>query len=153
MSDREPDHNPFAAPGAELERAAPRGGRVGWKLYLWAMVALLALIYALLGVAWMQPLDALDAVITGASLAGLFGFAYRRSIAIPGFWRAWLPIQVLWDLALTLVLTPAGLAYRFSDSEASSTPSLGDLSGLLLILPLYAALYLYGHRSPELWPA
>jgi len=150
MSHPEPDHNPFAAPGAELEMAGPRRRRIGWKIYLFAMLGLLVPFYASMGVAWMQPMDIIDVCATSLGLVGLFGFAYRRRIGNRSFWRAWLPAQVLWDLALILILAPAGLANQFPDAEVSTTV-LEDLVGLLVLVPLYAALYLYGHRSSEVW--
>ncbi len=152
MSHSGSDHNPFAAPGAELGVARPRGRRIGWKIYLWVMVALLAALYASLGIAWMQPMDVIDFCAAGLGLVGLFGFAYRRRIGNRSLWRAWLPFQVLWDFAVVVILTPAGLASQLPGSEApSSAVSLENLVGLLVLVPLYAALYLYGHRSPKVW--
>ena len=150
MSDQNSQWHPYEPPSASLE-AAPKPVRsVGWKIYLWAIVSLIVLAYASFGPAWMQPLDYIDFAISTVGLVGLFGYAYSRQIFSEEFWRIWLPIEVIWDLTYILVVTRMGLGNQIDDAP---TNTLEDLLWMLIVLPLYVALFRYGHRSAALWRA
>jgi hypothetical protein len=144
---REPAENPYAPPDSVRNAGSP-SRRIAWKLYLWAMLALLLLTFAIFGVRWIQILDLLDLAVFGVGMLGLFAFCYRRRIGTRRFWKVWLPSEVLWDLAILFVFEPLGLAYAIPGEPSSITDSLIGLGGAL---PLYVGLYLYGHRSPEVW--
>jgi len=149
VSELERDRNPYESPRAELaDPTSQPPRRIGWKVYLWVMVLLLATV-PILGVQWIQPLDLVDLGISIAGTAGLFGYAYRRHIGSRSFWRAWLPIEVVWDLAIVLFLAPIGMAQQYPNAEPSTF--LEDAIGILVLTPLYLALYFYAFRSPELW--
>lgn len=80
-------------------------------------------------------------------LAGLFGFVYSQRLAAPRLWQAVFVLSVaygLWDLFTMTTeteLAEQGEGFLFS-----------MVAGLLLLqLPLFAALFLYGFRCKELW--
>ncbi len=145
--------NPYAPPTAPLGEPGPSRRSVWWKVYLWALVGLSLLGYAVLGIQWMQPADVIDLVLAFVSLVGLFGYAYSRRIRGPGFWRLWLPLQVAWSLAFALLLVPLGAAEQIpvEGGEVPGSDGWDRAIGLALALPLYVALFLYAYRSPELW--
>jgi hypothetical protein len=152
VSDFERDRNPWTPPTAELgDPGESRSRRLGWKAYFFVMALLFPASYLLTGVGWMQPVDVVDLAVTTTALVGLFGFAYRRRIAERRFWVVWLPLEIVWDLALVFLFMPAGLAYQIPDETQSSSTRWEELSGLVFLIPLYVALYLYANRSPELW--
>ena len=146
----EQGRNPYTPPGADLaDLELTPGRRIGWKVYLWLMVTLSAIALALFGQS-MQTADLAALAVTAVALVGLFGLAYRRRIGSRFFWRLWLPCEVVWDLAVVLVLTPAGLANQF---PGTPTSAVEEVAGLAILLPLYVGLYRYAYRSRELWSA
>jgi len=152
MSDNERERNPWAPPTAALaEPGESVSRRLGWKAYFWGMLLLFVLTYLMLGVGWMQALDVIDSMVTTIALVGMFGFAYRRRIAERRFWKLWLPAEIVWDLSVAFLLIPAGLLYQFPGEVQSDVSGWEDIAGLLILIPLYAALYRYGNRSPEIW--
>lgn len=81
------------------------------------------------------------------SLVGVFGFAFSRTILNRRLWQIWLPGVVIWDSA---VLTEE---YLHEPMAVDSWFILAYvLVGVILVLPEYVALYLYGYRSNLLWP-
>jgi hypothetical protein len=107
--------------------------------------------YLAMGFAWMQPLDLLDLGITLVGAVGLFGYAYSRCIGGPALWKAWFPVQLLWDLSYSFLLVPSGVAGQIPLPEGETISAVDSALGLLVASPLYAALYLYGYRSSTLW--
>ena len=140
--------DPYRPPAAAVRDPAP-GRRIAWKVYFFLIAASYPLLWLLSGVRWMQPLDAVDLAATSVGLSGLFAYAFRLRLASPGFWKAWLPVQIGWDLLATLWLAPLGLAFRFEEPDPTSALDLA--LGILFLLPLYVALFRYARRSPEIW--
>ncbi len=72
-------------------------------------------------------------VVEVVAVVGLFGFAYRRRVATPRFWRG-----------LTVLYVAVGLALR----AVSLVPELlGVLEALIELgvrVPMYVGLWLYG---------
>ncbi len=143
------DESPYTPPSSGVTGQVPVGRRLGWKTYLWLLVAASALVFPVLGFGWMQLLDWMDLALTAVGMIGLFGFAYRRPVGSGAFWRRWLPFQLLWDAAIVLFIIPAGLAYQIPGEEPSS--AVENIVSFALLIPLYIALYRYGYRSPEIW--
>ena len=141
--------NPYRTPGSAASPQAP-GRRLLWKLYSWLIALAYALVFLAEGVRWMQALDVVDTGATAVGLAGLFAYAYRRRLASTAFWKGWLPLQVGWDLLVLLQLEPLGLMYQFAETDPSSAVA-DTIIGILLLLPLYFALFRYAFRSPEIW--
>jgi hypothetical protein len=141
--------NPYLPPASPLEeRQVSR--RLWWKAYLWIMVALVCVALAMMMLLGdPQFLDLVDFVAMGFSCLGTFGYCYRRPLLSNAFWRWWAPLVFVWDGAIQFLLEPAGMIYRFPEIEPATS---GEAAlGLLVALPIYAALYLYGYRSGSLW--
>ena len=95
----------------------------------------------------LDMIKLLDFPISLVSLAGLFGYAYQQSIGERLFWKAWLPVVFVWDVA-TNFLWNGLFGFRGLDS----------LEMVVIIAVFYAifvaeyiALFLYGFRSEAIW--
>ncbi len=122
--------------------------KFGWKLYLWVMSGLLVAV-VFYEVFESEPSEFVDILAYGTwtfSLLGVFGFAYDRVVLREIVWRCWLPAIVFWDAWLI----GSGL---FSEANGLDiTLAIGVYLVLLVIaLPEYLALYLYGFRSKQIW--
>jgi len=119
---------------------------VAWKIYFFVYSALVILSY---GAGWGErwiAYDYLDIPVQIVLLAGLYGYAFKKQIGNAGFWRKWLPLVVVWDLA--------GLLIRYDSSQDNERAVLMGVViylAYLIIIPAYCALYFYGHKSEKLW--
>jgi hypothetical protein len=122
--------------------------RLGWKVYFGFIMALLG------AVIWSdfvhgKPLgvvDVIDYLAASFSLVALYGFAFSKAILQKHVWRLVLPAVICWDLYLI------GKDYIQNDGSLDVWFS-ALLTGVMLLLlaPLYVAIYLYGYRSEALW--
>ena len=119
---------------------------MAWKIYFFVYSALVILSY---GAGWRErwiAYDYLDIPVQIVLLAGLYGYAFKKQIGNAGFWRKWLPLVVVWDLA--------GLLIRYDSSQDNERAVLMGVViylAYLIIIPAYCALYFYGHKSEALW--
>ena len=157
MSQPGRDPNPYTPPSAELGggRVEDDGSRrIGWKIFAFALLGLSVASLFLYEPGWLQSADVLDLALSCVSLAGVFGYAFRRAFGARGFWAVWLPFQIVWDALFNFLLTPAGLA-----GSVPGEDPMGTLETVfvylfvytLICVPLYIALYRYAHRSSGLW--
>ena len=120
---------------------------MGWKIYFWCLSILLLFTYGSIFSDSPSAVDFLDAPFSGIALSGLFAFAYGKRFVNRHFWRVWLIVIVCWDLIYNLVFTHyLGIAHPELTGSVAET-----LMGLVLLMPEYIALYLYGYRSDNLW--
>ena len=118
-----------------------------WKIYFWLLA--LALL-ALNGVAVKRGFnirDALDVPIALIALTGVFGFVYQRSFFTSIFWKAWLPVIILWDIFANFFWGGIGEMQDFTWQETVAVIAVFYIA----FLPGYVALYLYGFRSQKIW--
>ena len=142
--------NPYAAPKGEADESSASGPPGwGWKAYLAIFLWLIVGTYTLIGFEWMQSADEIDLAASLISLAGLAGYIFQRALGNEKFWRAWLPISVLWYVVYEFILSSLGLAAVFPDTEP-----LGAVEHVLTIafvFPIYLGLYRYAYLSENLW--
>lgn len=110
------------------------------RLWLWvvAPLALYTFHSEFAAGAAPEPIDTAGYVFTLLSWFGVFGYAYGKAIFTRGFWQAYLPCSVLWDIFT---------GYR----EFATVTAVGDGVALLvigvvialLLVPQYIGLYLY----------
>jgi hypothetical protein len=120
----------------------------GWRVYFWlvGLFLVIALVAEIVEPADDPFVDTVDYLTSGFSLAGLFGYAYSRRILSQTIWRIWLPIAVVWDLALLVrQVTKGNLASDLVTFFAIA------LLWAIVAVPVYVAIYRYGYRSPDLW--
>lgn len=123
--------------------------KVLWRLYF-AIIALslIALIsfYAFFEIEEPGVVDIVDIIFMFITLLGLYGFIYKHKILIKELWRLWLPFIVLWDIYLS--------AHGYIEEPIDISPSniiWAAFAYVLLFVPGYVGLYIYGYRSAALW--
>jgi hypothetical protein len=127
---------------------------MGWRIYLiliiiivlWDSVALYT--DSLL----ITVNDYLNIVASLVSITGLFGYAFKKRIFRQDFWVYWFLVLVFWDLI-----------YNLSLSYIINTPEYLDglhnlyffwvtiLLPIIIRIPLYISIFLYGYRSKLIW--
>lgn len=122
--------------------------RFWWQTYFWSigLLAAGAIVYDVYAQPRVQAFDVVDYATWIISLAGVFGFAYSKTILHKRVWQVWLPLAVGWDL-VTLARQ-----YSSAGTDPVSLVFVLVIVGLLFV-PEYVALYLYGYRSDSLWSA
>jgi hypothetical protein len=120
---------------------------VFWKIYFWFLLVIVGALFGGSLVLGLDMIRILDFPISLTSLAGLFGYAYQKGIGVSLFWKAWLPVVVLWDLST-----------NFLWNGLMGFHGLDRLEVIAVIAVFYAifageylALYLYGFRSQKIW--
>jgi hypothetical protein len=88
-----------------------------------------------------------DYIFTLLAWCGVFGYAYDRTLFSRRFWQVYLPFIVCWDIF--------GV-YRYITASGDSADVLfavgyGALI-ILIVVPEYIGLYLYGFRERPRWP-
>ena len=123
---------------------------MGWKIYFCCLTLLLAALYVLTFAYFLPNSSAsmniahyFDLPISIAALVGLYGYAFRKRIGHPNFWKVWLVVIVLWDMFYNLVLS--------GWTHLARVDMIIFLLVYGILLPEYFALYMYGFRSDELW--
>lgn len=80
----------------------------------------------------LHLITCLDVPITSLALLGLFLFAFRKTCFPQIIWKVYFFVYLSWDIAINVVMTGFEII---------------NLSGFLLLLPLYVSFYFYGFRS------
>jgi len=123
--------------------------KIGWKIYFFILSFLLLIAYFDIFRSGATLFDFVDVIISLIALLGLFGYSFQRKIYNVRLWRTWLFVIVIWDVVYNLLLTHtvgvAQIQIKLSLVEYMLT--------MLIILPEYIALFLYGYKSPNFWKA
>ncbi|MGZ4851006.1 MAG: hypothetical protein ACXV2C_06475, partial [Candidatus Bathyarchaeia archaeon] len=95
--------------------------------------------------------DILDLIFSFIALTGVFAYGYKKKLLSAKFWKYWLVAIILWDVIYNVILTNyLGLAQQI-DTGNGVSPLVETLSGWILVIPEYIALYLLAFRSNGLW--
>ena len=128
--------------------------QIFWKAYFFFWLALFGVII-LASFAWpegMKPwetYDYIEAVLWLVGILGLYGFSFRRGFGKANYWK----VIFIIILAVEVVYPAVELLREWSPvaEEESNGLSLFLLAALVLMVPYYIGLYLYGWRSKALW--
>jgi NADH:ubiquinone oxidoreductase subunit K len=117
-----------------------------WSVYLAIIVC--SILWELLPLP-QNPKEYIGIVSSLIWCIGLFGFVFQRRILHKLFWRIWFSL-------IMLTTASAFTLFIFTMStRISQTPSYALLlfysAIIVLILPMYYALYAYVYRSPNIW--
>jgi hypothetical protein len=117
---------------------------MGWKIYFWGLLILLAFSYISLFSSNPNMLAYIDTVISVIALIGLYGYAFKRKIFRFNFWKSFFFVIVVWNFCY--------IAYLQAHSELNATTDLLiNFISFSIALPGYIAIYLYGFKSKFLW--
>lgn len=106
-----------------------------WKIYFWFFCVIVVLGYSTEGFGGIWGV--VDLLISVGSLVGLFLYAYKKKLFNATFWKAYLPIFIVWDFSYNLLIAP-----KISGEKFEATTWIGFLFGI----PIYIALYLYAFK-------
>jgi len=119
-----------------------------WKVYFWVILILSTVGFAMSGLAGLVGLWGwVDFLFSSGGWVGLFAYAYKKRFFVAKVWKSYLPLLILWDLAYNLALQP---------EATGKAADMGIYIGFVLLIPMYAALYLYAFKfmeEPEQSPA
>ena len=123
--------------------------RSKYKTVLWSVYLAIMACNAILGLVDLpqKPIEYIGVVASFIWCIGLFGFIFQRRILHRIFWRIW----------FSLILVAAASAFTFitftvfTNITQSHKQLLFYGAGLILLFPMYYALYTYAYRSPSVW--
>ena len=113
-----------------------------WKNYFRLLLGVLVvgIVLALAGMRRFAAggFDLVDLAFDALSLVGLYGYAWKRQVFIRPFWRAFVPVYIMWTLYL-LTVSP----WRITESRLPEAILITPF-----LVPLYYALVRYAYRAP-----
>jgi len=99
----------------------------------------------------MEAFYYLNIPLTIIGVMGLFGYAYKRRILKPDFWKYYFFVTVVWQF-------PYGFYFFKNEVELIEFMNQNPIAAIIIAvicfgicLPAYIAIYLYGFRSKDLW--
>lgn len=105
-----------------------------WKIYFWFFVIILISGYTIEGI--NEGWDVLDLLISSFALMGFFLYAYKKRFLSARFWKSYFLIYIIWDFTYNFLILPK--------IEGKFEPF--NLVGLVFVIPVYIALYLYAFK-------
>ncbi|MBN1932656.1 MAG: hypothetical protein JW786_13720 [Desulfobacterales bacterium] len=123
-----------------------QSSRNGWKIYFWFVAALLALKYVSLFFIDESFYKYFTRPIPIIPLAGLYGYAYRKTIIGAVFWKIWLFLILILEVVYHIIVGRTIL----SQQDIVFAIILRSIL-FVIMLPEYIALYFYAFKSQELW--
>lgn len=139
--------DPYKPPDSDV-RVDARGARsIGWKIYFFLITILSA--FSFLGVFTFEGVgvaEYVSVVLWVPATAALFGFAFVRPVANPGFWRYFLVVYLVCTFAYYFVTN-----IDFSAGMTATEYMISNAIGWALALPGYIALYLYSRPGDIAW--
>jgi hypothetical protein len=125
-----------------------------WKIYFWIWALTYLCIYPL----WLIAEGSLKvytyATVTLVGVLGVYGFAYKRRIFNPLFWKMALFLVIGWDTFYNFYLADWSTQAEYFDKFGFIIAAMSIVSlaiPIILTVLEYIALYLYGFRSPDIW--
>ena len=133
---------------SHIQLDQPKARPWAWKAYFWFLsflnlVLAIFLLYDPEGYE-ASARDYVDLVVSTTGLVGLFGYCYQKRIAVRNFWKALFPIMMASDAFQISV-------ENWSDPGGLNAIIIGIGVLLVLVLPLYIAIYRYGFKDENLW--
>ena len=107
-----------------------------WKIYFFLLILILGVRY-LLSLSELNYSHYIDLLISILSLVGLVGLAFKKKIFSAKFWKVYFFVYLIWDFLFNIVIDPYVRQTKFNPTS---------LIGLVILIPLYIALYIYGFK-------
>lgn len=121
--------------------------KIVWKVYFW----IFAFIVVSGNLAMFSKASCVycyfDFLFSIIGLVGLWCYAYEKSLLHPGLWKVFFCLFLFWSI-INIIYGPF-----YSDRELVDQKQklYGQLISVVLSLPAYFALFLYGFRSKGIW--
>ena len=131
-----------------IPEAVLRHRPLAWKAYFWFLfvvnlVLIIFLVYEpeAYGAA---ARDYVDLAVSSTALVGLFGYCYQKRVATRNFWKILFPVMFASD-------TFQILSDDWTGPEELKTLMIGIAVMLVVVFPLYIAIYRYGFKDDIIW--
>src|SRR3989338_2047058 len=121
--------------------------RLFWKIYFWFLLVVVGFLFVGFLVRELDMIKLLDFPVSLVSLAGLFGYAYQKSIGESRFWKAWLPVVFVWDVSTNFLWNGVFGFHGLDRLEVIAVIAVF----YAIFMAEYIALFLYGFRSEAIW--
>ncbi|MFH1564504.1 MAG: hypothetical protein ABIC82_01505, partial [bacterium] len=102
--------------------------------------------------------DIIDLLISVIALLGLYAFCWNKKILNQMFWKIFFLANIAWMIVLTYIIPPSQqLIEKLPEKEMMVFQqniflfsTIGLIISLILLLPLFVALYSYGFKN-NIW--
>lgn len=141
------DKDPYQPPESDVSVDARGPRAVGWKIYFF-LITLLG-VFSFVGVFMMEGVglpEYVSVILWVPATAALFGFAFVRPVANPGFWRYFLVVYVMFAVAYYSIT-----GIDFHEGLTPTQYAVSNAIGWALSLPGYVALFLYSRPDDMTW--
>lgn len=119
--------------------------------FLWKILFVFSILMQISGITKI-PLrfyDIFDFFFSSFCLIGLFGFAWRKRILIKSIWQVTAFLYVFWTFVYAFIFIPS---QKLPDGSIGQINILWvNIVSLILFLPWFISLFLYGYKSIEVW--
>lgn len=113
---------------------------MGWKIYFCVFSIMVVYCYISLFPSKSNAIDFIDAIMYITTLIGIYGYAFKKKILYLTFWRSFFFGIIIWDIFNDTLFN------AHNDLDFTIELLIIILS-LLITLPGYIAIYLYGFKS------
>lgn len=128
-----------------------------WKIYFWFLLIISIGAFIFQGIA--RNWDIADLLISAIAILGLYAFCWNKKILNQMFWKTFFLANIVWMIALTYIIPPSQqLIEKLPEKEMMVFQqniflfsTIGLIISLILLLPLFVALYSYGFKSEGVW--
>lgn len=117
-----------------------------WKIYFWILSALI--FFGALSTidSSTSPFEYFDLIFCTIGLVSLFGYSYKKRILNISFWKFFAPVFLFWEIFFLIYEN-----FIIGGSENIEHSFIFFMISLLITIPGYVAVFLYGYRSKEIW--
>lgn len=117
-----------------------------WKVYFVIITIISGASFLWLGIPRIY--EAIDILIRGVSLLGLFGYAWEYGFIGKGFWKIFFFVMIIWNIVYDYFIP---LPEKVAESLQRQSPSSAATTGLIFFIPLIVAIFLYAYNRDDLW--
>lgn len=127
-----------------------------WKIYFWFLLIISIGAFRFQGI--NRNWDIADLLISAIAMLGLYAFCWNKKILTQMFWKIFFLVNIILMIALTYIIPPSQqLIEKLPEKEMMVFQqniflfsTIGLIISLILLLPLFVALYSYGFKS-KIW--
>jgi len=125
---------------------------VFWKIYFW--FAVVTTFPSFLVLIPPRLWEFVELALFLVAAVGLYGFCWQKRVVSQSLWKFFLPCYVVWNVMSYYFIPKHPNVVKFYEFTSDVPPIMDYLEPFIfwvLVMPLFAALWLLGFRSKELW--